>query len=73
MSSRVVLAAHVVKSIGAGQRYLVQRRWLADGTVQQRVNEGLPEATREWTTIGRWREIDAERRAILSQGWAVED
>jgi len=40
--SRVVLRAHQLKSIGPGQRYLMEREWLSDGRVLQRINEGTP-------------------------------
>jgi hypothetical protein len=69
---RVVLAAHQTRSIGAGQRYLMEREWLADGRVMQRINEGLPDAFHEWKQIGRWRDLDAERAALRSQGWEIE-
>ncbi|HEY6958582.1 MAG TPA: hypothetical protein VI814_07155 [Candidatus Limnocylindria bacterium] len=72
MIGRVVLAAHQLKSIGAGQRYLMERRWLDDGTVEQRINEGTPEGAQEWKKIGRWRDLASERAAIASQGWELD-
>jgi len=67
-----VLRAHQLRSIGPGQRYLVERLWRSDGRVMQRVNDGVPEADREWKEIGRWRDLDLERSAIATQGWVVD-
>ena len=72
MISRVVLRAHQLKSIGPGQRYLLEREWLTDGRVLQRINEGTPSNDQEWKPIGRWRDIAAERRALTAQGWEID-
>jgi hypothetical protein len=70
--ARPVLRAHQLRSIGPGQRYLVEREWLSDGRLMQRVNEGMPEATRDWREIGRWRDLDAERAALTRDGWETD-
>jgi len=69
---RVVLRAHQLKSIGPGQRYLMEREWRDDGRVFQRVNEGTPSTEQEWKAIGRWRDLDGERRALAAQGWEID-
>jgi hypothetical protein len=70
--SRVLLRAHQLKSLGPGQKYLVEREWRSDGRVMQRVNEGRADLEDDWKAIGRWRDLDAERRAVASQGWALD-
>ncbi len=72
MTARVVLAAHQLRSIGPGQRYLMERQWLDNGDVMQRVNEGTPDSERAWTKIGRWRDLAKERAAMTAQGWEIE-
>ena len=72
MISRAVLRAHQLKSIGPGQRYLMEREWLPDGRVMQRINDGVPETEREWKAIGTWRDLDSERRALAAQGWEID-
>ncbi len=72
MIPRVVLAAHQLRSVGPGQRYLMERRWLDNGDVMQRVNEGVADSERAWTKIGRWRDLEQERTAIAAQGWEIE-
>ncbi len=72
MIPRVLLRAHQLRSVGPGQRYLVEREWLPDRRVMQRINEGTPDATHEWKEIGRWRDLAAERAALAAQGWEIE-
>jgi hypothetical protein len=69
---RVLLRAHLLKSIGPGQRYLMEREWLSDHRVMQRTNEGTPEASRDWKQIGRWLDIGKERVAVTAQGWVID-
>jgi hypothetical protein len=70
--SRAVMRAHQVRSVGPGQRYLMEREWLPDGRVMQRINEGTPEAEREWKQIGRWLDLEKERAALAQQGWEID-
>lgn len=72
MISRALLRAHQLRSVGHGQRYLMEREWLPDGRVMQRINEGAPEATHEWKEIGRWRDLTRERAALAEQGWEID-
>lgn len=71
MTERAVLRAHQLRSIGPGQRWLVEREWLADGRVMQRVNEGRPVVESEWREIARWRDLDSERKRARDEGWKV--
>jgi len=70
--ARAVLRASQLRSLGAGQRWLVERELTVDGRIHQRVNEGTPEPTRSWKVIGRWTELDAERARLVAEGWEVE-
>ena len=72
MISRAVLRAHQLRSVGPGQRYLMEREWLSDGRVMQRVNAGEPVKENDWREIGRWRDLDSERRALDAQGWEID-
>ena len=72
MISRVVMSAHQLKSIGPGQRYLMERQWRDDGRVMQRINEGTPSSDQEWKPIGKWRDLADERRALSAQGWEID-
>jgi len=70
--SRAVLRAHQLRGVGPGQRYLMEREWLPDGRVVQRVNEGTPEPSSEWKLICRWRDLERERTALAEQGWEID-
>lgn len=72
MIGRAVLRAHQLRSVGPGQRWLVEREWLADGRVMQRVNEGVADKEDAWREIGRWRDLDLERDAVAAQGWEID-
>ena len=72
MISRAVLRAHQLRSVGPGQRYLMEREWLSDGRVMQRINDGTPVSEREWKPIGTWRDLEDERRALAAQGWEID-
>ncbi len=72
MIARPVLRAHQLRSIGPGQRWLVERELTSDGRVHERVNEGTPEPTRRWREIGRWTDIAAERARLSSEGWELD-
>lgn len=73
MISRAVLRAHQLRSVGHGQRHLVEREWLPDGRVMQRVNPGEPVVENDWKEIGRWRDLATERAALAEQGWEIDD
>ena len=68
-----VLRAHVTRRIGHGERYVVTRAYLSDGTIQQRVNPGHPDDDdMPWETIGRYDDLVAERDRLRREGRAVE-
>ena len=68
MIGRALLRAHQLRSIGPGQRWLVELEFTWDRKILQRVNEGTPEATRNWKDIGRWSDLDAERKRLAAEG-----
>ena len=72
MIARAVLRAHQLRSIGPGQRWLVEREWLDDGRVMQRVNEGRPVVENEWREADRWSDLDAERMRLRTEGREID-
>ena len=72
MISRAVLRARQLRSVGPGQRWLVELELTADGEIQQRINEGTPEPRSSWKTVGRWTDIEAERRRLAAEGWEFD-
>ena len=70
--SAVVLRAHLLKSVGPGQRYLMEREWRSDGRVVQRVNAGEPIKEDDWREIARWTDLDRERVASRQEGWELD-
>ena len=72
MIQRAVLRAHQLRSIGPGQRWLVELELLSDGRVLERVNPGTPEPRQEWKEIGRWSDLVEERARLARDGWKLE-
>ena len=72
MIARSLLRAHQLRSIGPGQKWLVEREWLADGRVMQRINEGKPMLENDWRETGRWSDLDAERELLRAEGWEID-
>ncbi len=71
MIGPAVLRAHQLRKIGPGEMWLVERRWLQDGRVLQRINRGVADLEDEWKQIGRWSDLDAERAAIARDRWEL--
>lgn len=70
---REVLRAYVTRRMGHGQRYVVTRAYMSDGTVRQRVNPGRPdEDDIPWEPAGRYADLIAERERLRRGGWAIE-
>ena len=72
MIARPLLRAHQLRSVGPGQRWLVELELTSDGKIHQRVNEGTPEATKSWTVVGEWKDLEAERRRLMAEGWELD-
>lgn len=70
---REVLRAHVTKRLAHGERYVVTRAYLSDGTIEQRLNPGrIDEDDIAWTKVGRYEDLRAERARLQREGWAIE-
>ena len=72
MIARALLRAHQLRSVGPGQRWLVEREWLSDGRVMERINEGKPLLENDWRETARWSDLDAERKQLRAGGWEID-
>ena len=72
MIARPLLRAHQLRSVGPGQRWLVEVELTSDGKIHQRVNDGTPEATRPWAAVGKWTDIELERARLAAEGWQFD-
>lgn len=73
LAMREVLRAHVTRRLGHGQRYVVTRSYMNDGSIRQRVNPGKPdEDVIAWKRVGRYDDLAAERDRLRREGWQVE-
>jgi hypothetical protein len=70
--ARALLRAHQLRSLGTGQRWLVEREWLSDGRVVERINEGKPLLENDWREVARWSDLDDERARARSTAWEIE-
>jgi hypothetical protein len=67
------MRAYVTKRLGHGERYLVTRAYLSDGTIEQRVNPGLADDDDvPWERFGRYEDVLAERDRLRREGWTVD-
>lgn len=67
---REVLRAHVTKRLAHGDRYLVTRVYVSDGSIEQRVNPGLiDDDLVEWQRVGRYDDLGVEREKLRREGW----
>jgi len=41
--AHAILRAHQMRSVGPGQKWLVEREWLSDCRVMRRANDGRPD------------------------------
>lgn len=72
MIAKAVLRAHQLRSVGPGQRWLVEREWLSDGRVMQRINEGTPVTEDDWREVARWTDVAAERERLRAERWEID-
>jgi hypothetical protein len=70
--AKPALRAHQLRSIGPGQRWLVELELLPDGRVFERLNPGTPEPIQEWKEIGRWTDLTDERARLARDGWEMD-
>lgn len=70
---RELLRAYVTRRMGHGERHVVTRAYLSDGTVEQRVNPGRPDDDEiSWEKVGRYDDLVVERDRLRRAGWAIE-
>ena len=67
----VVLRAELTKSIGHGTAYLMTRLYLADGTILEKTNPGLPDLENDWKRIGTEADLAGAPERLRREGWAV--
>ena len=67
----VVLRAELTKTIGPGAAYLLTRLYLADGTILEQTNPGLPDVENDWKTVGREADLATAAERLRQQGWLV--
>jgi hypothetical protein len=67
----VVLRAEVTKAIGHGTAYLLTRLYLADGTILEQTNPGLPDLENDWKAIGTEPDLAGVAERLQRDGWLV--
>jgi hypothetical protein len=67
----VVLRAEITKSIGHGTAYLLTRLYLADGTILEQTNPGVPDLENDWKTIGTEPDLAGVAERLQRDGWLV--
>lgn len=67
----VVLRAEITKSIGPGTAYLLTRLYLADGTILEQVNPGVPDVETGWKTAGHEIDLAGAAERLARDGWSV--
>ena len=67
----VLLRAELTKSIGPGTAYLLTRLYLADGTILEQTNPGLPDVENDWKAVGRETDLGGVAARLRREGWRV--
>ncbi len=67
----VVLRAELTKSLGPGTAYLLTRLYLADGTILEQTNPGLPDVENDWKAVGREADLETAAARLRREGWRV--
>jgi hypothetical protein len=67
----VVLRAEITKRIGPGTAYLLTRHYLADGTILEQTNPGLPDVENDWKAVGHEDDLAGAAERLTREGWAV--
>lgn len=66
------MRAHVTRRLAHGDRHVVTRVYMSDGTVEERTNPGVPEDDDlPWSPAGKYDDLDAERERLTRDGWAI--
>ena len=69
-----MLRAEVTKAIGHGTAYLLTRLYLADGTILEQTNPGVPDLENDdndWQRIGTEPDLAGAAQRLRREGWAV--
>jgi hypothetical protein len=66
-----VLRAEVTKVIGHGTSYLLTRLYLADGTILEQTNPGVPDLENDWQRIGTEVDLASAAERLRREGWVV--
>lgn len=70
---REVLRASVTRRLAHGDRHVVTRAYLSDGTVEERTNRGVPDDDDlPWAPAGKYEDLEAERQRLSRDGWVIE-
>ena len=69
----IILRAEITKAIGPGTAYLLTRLYLADGTILEQLNPGVPDPEIGWTDAGREADLAGAAERLRREGWAVSD
>jgi hypothetical protein len=70
---RELLRAYVTRTLAHGDRHVVTRVYLSDGTIEEQTNPGVPDpADLPWSPAGRFEDLTAERKRLVREGWSIE-
>lgn len=70
---RELLRAYVTRTLAHGDRHVVSRAYLSDGTIEERINPGIPDDDDlPWSPAGRFDDLAAERERLRREGWSIE-
>ena len=67
------MRAYVTRRLAHGDRYVVTRAYLSDGTIEERTNPGIPDDDDlPWSRVGRCDDLERERDRLAHEGWSIE-
>lgn len=70
---RELLRAYVTRTLAHGERHVVTRAYLTDGTIREQLNPGVPDPDDlPWSPVGRYDDLAAERKRLVREGWSIE-
>ncbi len=73
LMKRELLRAYVTRTVAHGDRHVVTRAYLSDGTIDEQVNPGVADPDDvPWAPAGRYDDLDAERERLVREGWSIE-
>jgi len=70
---REIMRAYVTRRLAHGDRYVVTRAYLSDGTIEERTNPGIPDDDDlPWSRVGQCDDLERERDRLAHEGWSIE-